>query len=352
MESGYLEILVRMLGAIQAHQLNHKGTAASGRGALSSIRSIAREAPAGLKEMRPSLGWDSLAQLRAGRSQASAARRAETLRNAEAAILEEFHILSGKLVHYGRTGSSFAAVFDAELNGGPARCLYLDGTLSSAERPGGVPALFYQPIAASAFSILKGPKRGLVIGVAGGTLIEMLKKEFPSMHVDGVDIDAGAFEMGKKFFSLREDSRTHLHAEDGRTFIRKANAVGAGKYDIVIVDAFRGLSPVPSMVTREFALEVKASLRKGGVCVINTIAAVERGGYLQYLFNTWRSVFRNVVALPLCNEGEIFNVVLVATDADCRRFIADNARSVYGMDYDEGLIFTDADNPVSYYSPY
>jgi spermidine synthase len=347
MERECLERLVRMLDAIQKLE-GCAGDAARSAAALRKLRSLARGAPAALKSMRPSMEWESLESI--GANGGAVKRRAldAALHAASSVILGEFNLDSGRLVYAGRTDASFAAVFDTSLDGRPVRCLYMDGVLSSAEYADGSPALLYPPYMMRSFEMLKGPRRGLLIGVAGGTMLGILKRAFPEMHVDGVDVDKGVVSLGKKFFSLKADGRSSIHIADGREFIRAARA----KFDIIVIDAFCGISPVPSMATADFASEAKSALQAGGVCAINIIAKVERGGYLQYAYDTWRSVFRNVFVMPLCSEGGIFNVVLIATDADAGGFEKQNAEALYRMEFDPSRVFTDKDNRIRELSPY
>jgi spermidine synthase len=349
MESRLIEHLALMYESIQA--LEGMPDAWSGResgmAAIGNLRALAANAPALLRQTRPSIPWRELSRIGTGRGTESGRER-ELVQRLKSAILDEFGLDSGTLAYCGRTGCSYAAIFDTELEGRRARLLFLDGILSSAEYGDGSPALLYPPFAMRSFELLDKAREGLVIGVAGGTMVEVLKRAFGEIHVDGVDIDAGVMELGRKYFSLREDGRTSLHVADGRGFIRESGK----KYDIAIVDAFAGIKPIPHLSTAEFAQELRAAMNPGGVCVINIIARVERGGYLQHCYGTWRSAFSSVVAMPLCTEGDIFNVVLVATDAKTKEFEARNRHLIYPMEFDPAKILTDANNRTGELSPY
>jgi spermidine synthase len=347
MEREYLERLAHILEAIQSLE-GCRGKKPDSAGVLSRLRSLAREAPARLKSIRPSMEWEALESIDENGGAQKNRTLDKALHRVKTAILDEFNLDSGTLAYAGRTDASFAAIFDSSIDGRPVRCLYMDGVLSSAEFSDGSPALLYPAFAMRSFEMLENPGNGLVIGVAGGTMVEILKRAFPNMHVDGIDIDSGIVSLGKRFFSLKEDSRTAFHIADGRKFIQAA----AKKFNLVVIDAFCGISPVPGMATVEFASEVKSALDANGVCAINIIAKVERGGYLQYAYDTWRSVFRNVFVMPLCTEGGVFNIVLIATDADSKGFEKHNSDSIYLMDFDPSRVFTDQDNRIRDMSPY
>jgi hypothetical protein len=350
MDAGFLEHLIRMYQGVQDIESSVEPGCDSRRlrSSIEELRALAMDAPPGLKEMRPSIPWERLQALRLKGNDSIGFAFRELVPMVKNAVLAEFGLESGTLVHSGRTGYSYAAIFDSLMDGKPVRCLFLDGILSSAEHPDGSPALFYPSFVIRSFGLLKNPERALVLGVAGGTIIEVLKGAFPNIHVDGVDIDGDAITLGKRFFSLKEDARTKLHECDAREFIQKS----ADKYDIAVMDAFAGISPVPHLATVEFAHEMKSRLTQGGICAINIIAKVERGGYLQYAYDTWRSAFSNVLVFPLCREGELFNVILVATDADTRAFEERNYGDIYAMEFDPKRVLTDANNRIRELSPY
>ncbi|MCI0504071.1 fused MFS/spermidine synthase [Candidatus Micrarchaeota archaeon] len=353
MERNHLEHIVRMYRLVQdIERLMTQGSrpSCSGdvRAHLQNLRMLARSAPGGLKDGYPSYNWAGLSRMSLRNDSETGRAVRNFVPQIKAAVLAEFGLKWGTLVYSGMTEASFAAVFDSEIDGRDARCLFLDGVLSSAEFRDGSPALLYPPLIMRSFGMLKSPRRGLVLGVAGGTMVEILKHEFPKIHVDGVDIDAEAVDLGRRFFSLKVDSRTALHMCDAREFVHKSKK----KYDIAVMDAFAGISPIPHLATVEFAREMKSAMGKGGVCAINIIARLERTGYLQYAYDTWRSAFASVFVLPLCKEGELFNIVLIATDADSRAFKERNEGAIYPMDYDASRVFTDRDNRIRELSPY
>ncbi len=306
-------------------------------------------APEELKAASPTFPWGEFGFL-ADRSldEGSLSRELKlTLPRLRSGALQEFGLTSGTLVFHGRTSGCYAVIFDSEYKGRTARMLFMDGALSSAEFEDGSAALEYPATVLKAFA-LAGKGDGLVLGVAGGTLVEMLKRAFPSMRVDGVDIDREAMELGKRFFSLKEDGRTGLHVMDARRFVQAAGR----KYGIILLDSFKALSPVPHLSTVEFVRELKSAMAADGVCVVNLIARIERGGYLQHAYGTYRSVFSNVLLMPIGAEGELFNVILIATDRDVEGFEERNRDRIFQMRFDPSKVMTDRDNPIQRLSPY
>ena len=313
---------------------------------LAAVCDAARSVPGDARAMCPSIQWGHFDG--AGRGDGGPEGMPGAALAAKAAILAELGLDEGTLVHYADTEYSFAIVMDSTVEGRPARLLFLDGVLSSGEYADGGPALYYPREVMRAFELLDSPKRALVMGVAAGTIVNILRRSFPEMRVDCVDIDPGVVEIGKKFFTFRDGGMVRTFIADGRRHLEG----NAGPYDFVVMDAFMGLSPVPHLSSVEFVRELKAKLSPGAVCAVNVIAKVERAGYLQHAYGTWHSAFTDVIALPLCGEGETFNIVLVATDRDTRRFREKNASRIFGMEHDPSQTLTDKNDRILGLSPF
>jgi spermidine synthase len=342
-----IERLVPIVQAIQDIERMDPGSKAVVERIL-SIAKHAEKTPARIRKKHPSFIWESLSSLAEPGSGASGNAIKNIFPIVKKEFLFELGIPSGTIVYSGKTSHSFAVIIDTELGGRNARLLYLDGTLSSAENDDGSPALYYPPCMVLAFALLEKPQEALVLGVGAGTMINVIEEKFHHIHVDGVDIDSEVMALGSRYFSLKDGPRTSLHVCDARRFVETARK----KYDLVVLDAFDGISPLPHLSTKEFAAAVKSAMTPGGVCLVNIIAKCEQGGYLQHAYSTWRSAFKNVIALPLCKEGEIFNIILVATDGETKDFESKSEGMIYRLDYDPAKALTDKRNPIRELSPY
>jgi len=248
----------------------------------------------------------------------------------------------GDIVYQKNSPYALITVTDMEFSGKPSRIMMLDNAFSSGEADG-LPVFRYMYMTAYSFDLVKDPSRALVLGTAAGNQVEQLKRQYPLLHVDTVDIDPDAVETGIRFFSLQEDNRTDIIIDDARRFISLSNKT----YDLIIVDTFRSNSPPPHLATVEFVRSLKSRTRPGSVIAVNLIARLEKGGgYLQYVYDTYRSQFKNVYLFPSGDEGERQNVVLIATDEDDLGFEEKYADKIYPMQYDPQKILTDSKNPV------
>jgi len=224
------------------------------------------------------------------------------------------------------------------------RVLLLDSAYSSGERSDGSSLFEYETEVKKIYLLLDNPKRALVIGVGAGTQIEDLKKEFSNVVVDEVEIDAKIPEIGSKYFHLRFDNRTNIIIDDGRRYVKTTGR----KYDIVVLDVFRGRSVPAHLTSVEFVRELKNVTNPGALIIMNLISAVEgdKSRFLQLVYNTYSSEFSNVYIVPLGDKPEQSqNVIMVATDANLSSHLAGNPK-VIGFKPTTSQIVTDDLNPV------
>lgn len=118
------------------------------------------------------------------------------------------------------------------------------------------------------------PRKILVLGVGGGTVIRLLAKTFPSARVSGVDIDPVIIKLGKKHFGLAQIPRFTIRIADARNFVATAVA-RRSRYNLVIVDLFSGRHIPPFAVSPHFLKAIREILTPGGRFVINYLREYE-----------------------------------------------------------------------------
>jgi spermidine synthase len=131
--------------------------------------------------------------------------------------------------------------------------------------------------------------RVLMIGLGGGTFTSLLRRHYPALWIDAVEIDPVVVEAAKRFFGVREDSRFHIHIEDGADFIEQASY----PYDLIFLDAYTQDGLPEHLATVEFFNTVKARLSDNGVVIINLY-----GG--EHIKNAIGKVFRIVFPETAC----------------------------------------------------
>ena len=148
------------------------------------------------------------------------------------------------------------------------------------------------------------PRQALNIGSAAGTICKEIIQTYPGVHVDGVELDPGIVDAGRRYFDMDEPGLT-VFVEDGRPFIKTSKK----SYDLIAVDAFRQPYIPFYLTTQEFFQEVDAHLNSGGTVMINVGMVPGDTHLADAISATMRSVFPSVYSFPAGS----FNRELVAT---------------------------------------
>jgi spermidine synthase len=110
-------------------------------------------------------------------------------------------------------------------------------------------------------------KRVLMLGLGGGAIPTYLGRFLPDATIDTVELDPGVIDVAKKYFGVRETSKSHFYESDGRVFLNRHSE----PYDLILVDAFTG-SYIPfHLMTKEFYRLVRDRLAPHGVAAFNII---------------------------------------------------------------------------------
>ncbi|MEX0751773.1 MAG: fused MFS/spermidine synthase [Xanthobacteraceae bacterium] len=151
------------------------------------------------------------------------------------------------------------------------------------------------------------PRKCLMIGLGGGSLSTYLARYFPDMAIDNVELDPGVISAAKRYFGIRETEKIRLIESDGRVFLNR----NSDRYDLVLVDAFRGGYVPFHLLTKEFYTLLQQRLNPTGVAVFNIHSGTKL--YTSTLL-TLRSVFP---AIDLYAEGgSVIAVVSNGTGLD------------------------------------
>jgi len=109
------------------------------------------------------------------------------------------------------------------------------------------------------------PKSVAILGLAGGTAARQYTAAYgPQVEITGVEIDPDIIDVAHRYFHLNEPN-VHPVASDARYWLDTQ----AGRYDVIIMDAYRQPYIPFHLTTREFFSEVRSHLSPGGVAVVN-----------------------------------------------------------------------------------
>jgi spermidine synthase len=146
-----------------------------------------------------------------------------------------------------------------------------------------------------AFAFATKPRGMLVVGLGGGTIPSFLHRRLPDLAIDVVELDPVVVEVAKSHFGFSEDATLRAHVGDGRRFVETS---AAGKYDLILLDAF-GSEEVPySLVTREFLRSVRRALAPRGV-VVGNVWGREDNRLYDDIVRTYRAVFDTIYIVDI-----------------------------------------------------
>jgi spermidine synthase len=127
----------------------------------------------------------------------------------------------------------------------------------------------------------------LEIGFGGGRTAWYLHRFLPNLPITSVELDPAVVALARKYFGIKDEPNFHIVTSDGRTFLANSKA----RYDIILIDAYRGPFVPFHLLTKEFYQLVKNHLAEGGVVAQN----VEPSTMLfDSAVKTMQAVFRHV----------------------------------------------------------
>jgi spermidine synthase len=131
--------------------------------------------------------------------------------------------------------------------------------------PDDLPLHYSQVMTAASLLYPAEPKRILMIGLGGGSISTYYGRAMPDVHIDTVELDQRVIDVAKQFFALRDTPRVRYIAADGRVFLNRSKE----RYDLILLDAYRGGYVPFHLLTREFYTLVKNRLTPGGAVAFN-----------------------------------------------------------------------------------
>ena len=161
------------------------------------------------------------------------------------------------------------------------------------------------------------PSRVALVGLAGGTVARQFTAIDGPIPIDGVEIDPKIVEVGRRYFDMTEPN-LHVTVADGRYWM----ATQAGRYDVILVDAYRQPYIPFYLTTREFFESAKAHMAPDGVLAINVGRTSTDTSLVDALSGTLNAVFTNVFVIE--SNRRFTNSVIYATSspATVDQFIA------------------------------
>jgi len=128
-----------------------------------------------------------------------------------------------------------------------------------------------------------------IIGLAAGTSARQAHEVFPSVVIDGFELDGEIVKVGRKYFGM-DIPNLNVYVEDGRWGLEHSPHT----YDLIAVDAYRPPYIPPHMTTIEFFKIAYNHLTENGVLVINVGRAPGDRRLINGLSTTMAKLFPSI----------------------------------------------------------
>jgi len=139
-------------------------------------------------------------------------------------------------------------------------------------------------------------KRYAILGLAAGTSARQATHVYPSVKIDGFEIDGKIVRVGREYFGMSMPELT-VYVEDGRWGLEHSPY----QYDLIAVDAYRPPYIPPHMTTQEFFQIAHDHLTKDGVLAINVGRAPSDRSLINGLSTTIATVFPSIHIMDIPN---------------------------------------------------
>lgn len=118
---------------------------------------------------------------------------------------------------------------------------------------------------------LKKYQSALVLGVAGGSVIHLLRNEFEfTGKITGVELDSKIIEIANKYFNLNKIKNLEIKIQDAQEFIFASSE----KYDLIVIDIFQDKIMPDFLFEEKFSSQLNKILSENGSILFNTIVTL------------------------------------------------------------------------------
>lgn len=227
-------------------------------------------------------------------------------------------IMEGTIVYQKDTPYNTLTIVDYAERG--VRTIYLNNMPHSAMYLNGSNrAVFtYTDYFNLAFVFDPGVDSVLFIGGGGFSGPKQFLEYYPDVNVDVVEIDPQVVKAARDYFYLTDDPRLRVIVDDGRAFLG-----GAGKYDLVVLDAYSKTYVPFHLMTLEFFEALNEHLEQDGILVSNLISSLigDTSDLLRAEYKTINQVFPQVYLFYTRTSlmSRVQNIILIATKTSDRR---------------------------------
>lgn len=159
---------------------------------------------------------------------------------------------------------------------------------------------------------LKDFNSTLMIGGAAYTYPTHYLEKFQNKKIDISEIDEKMTQLAVEQFNLDiNNERLRIYHQDGRSFLNTTK----NKYDVILIDAFKGENAPFELTTYEAMKNAKNILNDNGMVITNIISSVEGSDsdFIKYEYSTYKKIFDDVKVFKVRqeNDTERQNLILI-----------------------------------------
>ena len=117
-------------------------------------------------------------------------------------------------------------------------------------------------------------QRVLVLGLGGGTVIQLIKARYPEAKIIGVEIDPEIIKISKNFFGLGKIENLKIVNADAIKWVADYDiSYHRSRFDLIIVDLYIGSKFPQEVASDEFLKNLKKLFSKKGIIIFNRLVS-------------------------------------------------------------------------------
>jgi spermidine synthase len=145
----------------------------------------------------------------------------------------------------------------------------------------------------------RAPRRILMIGLGGGSLVKFCHRHLLQTHLTVVEIDPEVVALRSWFQIPSDGERLQVILADGAEFVQGAD----WSADVLLIDAFDRDGVAPSLATTSFYAEAFRRLGPNGLLVMNLAGSCDR--YSVHLERLREVCPGQVLLVPVAYDGNV-----------------------------------------------
>ena len=171
------------------------------------------------------------------------------------------------------------------------------------------------------------PRRVLLVGMGGGSLVKFIYHRMPDTVSEVLEINPDVVSIARRFFQVpAADERLTVRVCDGGDFMARPGPA----YDAILVDGYDGDSVVEELSSSDFFMSCRRRLEPGGVLVVNLWGSDRR--FEEYLARIEAAFPAGTLCLPAEKPGNVIALGFRDSPGELRwEGLAARARELEGL---------------------